>query len=117
MTPKTFAKYLQRDNGVCWHCGRDGDFLIPQHRMNRGMGGSKSRDKSSNIIVLCSEFNQRIESDARLAGWAKYWGYKLESWQKATEVPVFDFATKEWYKLDDAYGRVVVPDYIASKFE
>ena len=74
MNKKQFQRFLDRDKG-CWHCGSTGEDLVPQHRSNRGMGGSHKKDKPSNIVVLCSEFNERIEADrysakiARNMGW------------------------------------------------
>ncbi len=103
MTPKQFAKFLTRD-GSCWHCGADTD-LIPHHRVNRGMGGSKSLDKPSNIISMCSLINGLMESDPIVAQMAREWGWKLESWQKTTDVPVYNAYTGQTFFLDDSFGR------------
>jgi hypothetical protein len=103
MTPKQFAKYLARDHG-CYHCGTDDDTCIPQHRQNRGMGGSKSRDVPSNIVVLCSRINGLIESDAWWASEARIQGWKLNSWDDPLEVPIRDSAGVLWL-LDDKFGR------------
>jgi hypothetical protein len=97
MTPKQFAKFLARD-GSCWHCGLDTD-LIPHHRMNRGMGGSKAREEPSNVIVMCSMINGLMESDPIMAQMAREFGWKLESWQKTSEVPVFDVTSGVWYLI------------------
>lgn len=103
MTPKQFEKFLKRD-GHCWHCGAD-EGLVPHHRKNRGMGGSKVRDVPSNIIVMCAEFNQRMESDSWAAQEAREKGWKLESWQDPYKEPCVDDTDGfEWY-LDDTFGR------------
>ena len=103
MRPKEFAKYLARDL-YCPHCGRDED-LIPQHRANRGMGGSKARHTPSNIIVLCSIYNGLIESDARYADDARRYGYKLLSHESSTYQPIYDACVDRWFRIDDEFGR------------
>jgi hypothetical protein len=110
MTPKQFQRFLDRDK-YCLHCGTD-TTLIPNHRANRGMGGSKKRDVPSNIVVLCAEFNGRIESNERAASVAREMGWKLWSWENPKNVPVYDSVTNEWFYLDDLFGRTVVVDFI-----
>ena len=109
MTPKQFQRFLDRDK-CCLHCGTD-TTLIPQHRINRGMGGSKLRDQPSNIIVLCSAFNGLIEADADAARLARQNGWKLSSWDSTLESPVFDNNLREWFILDEKFGRTVVTHY------
>lgn len=107
MKPKEFEKYLKRDFHRCYHCGINNETLVPQHRLGRGMGGSKMRDVPSNIITFCSEFNGRIESDSMAQQKAKQLGWKLESWQDPKTEPVFCMTTGEWYVLADDYTRRV----------
>jgi hypothetical protein len=107
MKRKEFDKYLKRDFGRCYHCGNVGPDNIPQHRLNRGMGGSKARDVPSNIITFCSDHNGRIESNYVSAARAKRLGWKLESWQVPSDTPVFCMTTGEWYVLGDDYTRQV----------
>jgi hypothetical protein len=109
VTPKQFALFLARDQR-CYHCGSDTD-LIPQHRINRGMGGSKARNKPSNIISFCALFNGLIESDPRAADMARRWGWKLNSWDSTTETAVFDASSGKWFVLDDSYGRTDVTSF------
>lgn len=104
MNSKQFSKYLNRD-GHCYHCGLDDDTLIPQHRVGRGMGGSKTLDRASNIIVLCSAFNGLIEADADAARRARQYGWKLDSWVDPLFEPVFDSLTRTWFMLDDDFGK------------
>lgn len=104
MKPAEFAAFLERDGYRCIHCGH-GQALTPQHRQNRGMGGSKAREVPSNVVVLCSEYNGRIESDPAAATEAKRYGWKLESWEDPKQVPVYDPQMFSWFLLDDDYGR------------
>ena len=106
MTPKEFRRYLDRDQG-CLHCG-ESEAVSPNHRANRGMGGSKTRDVPSNIIMLCSYMNNAIEANARQQTLAKLYGWKLETWQDPSTVPVYDAPKDEWILLDDEFHRKVV---------
>ena len=107
MTPKQFQKFLDRDH-VCWHCGAS-EALIPHHRVNRGMGGSKARHEPSNILTMCFLVNGLMESDPIVAQMAREWGWKLESWQKPAEVPVFNAYLGKWFKINE-YERVELED-------
>lgn len=107
MTPKQFSKYLRRDGGACIHCGSVAT-AVPQHRAGRGMGGSKSLDKPSNVIVLCADLNGRMESDAATAAYAKKYGWKLERWQDPEIEPVWYPLEGQWFYLDDLFERSAV---------
>lgn len=102
MTPKQFQRYLDRDQ-ICYHCGAT-EGLVPHHRANRGMGGSKARHIPSNIIVVCSQINGLMESDAVIAEQAYEYGWKLYSWEDPREVAVYNAFTGFWVKLDDNFG-------------
>lgn len=104
MNRKQFTKYLARDKH-CYHCGLADDTLVPNHRINRGMGGSRTRDKPSNIVVMCSSINGLIESSGSLAEQSRHFGWKLESWQNPIESPAYDVMSAKWYLFDDNYGR------------
>jgi hypothetical protein len=106
MTPKEFAKLVKRD-GFCLHCGKSDDTLVPQHRKNRGMGGSKLLDNPSNLVLICSLFNGQIESSPPHAEFARKMGIKLLSWEDPKEVPV-QFAGRFWL-LDDNWGKLELP--------
>ena len=106
MNAKEFQKYLDRDFGRCVHCGLDDDTLVPQHRKNRGFGGSKERNAPSNIITLCSAYNGRIEADAKAAKFAREMGWKLDSWDDPAEVPFY--SEGQWWLLTDDFGRFVL---------
>lgn len=101
MNQKQFRKYLDRDDG-CVHCG-DTVAVSPHHRLNRGMGGSKSRDVPSNIIVICSWLNSAMESDPAVAIMAKRLGWKLQAGDDPKEEPVYHYS-QQWRVLDDSFG-------------
>lgn len=106
MSPKEFARLLERDH-YCLHCGET-EAVSPNHRINRGMGGSKVRETPSNVVVLCSVMNGLIESDDRWASLAESYGWKLRSWQNTLTEPVFDALSGKWFMLTDDYIRTVV---------
>lgn len=97
---------LQRDV-CCWHCGRMDDTLVPQHRINRGMGGSKLLDVPSNLIALCSDANVLMESNAEFRERALLCGWKLERYKFPAQVPVYDFMKGDWFVLDDDWNKTL----------
>jgi 5-methylcytosine-specific restriction endonuclease McrA len=101
--PKKVLKLVQARDDACWHCGAEDD-LVPHHRINRGMGGSKLLDTPDNLMMICSRWNGDMESDAELAATARGWGHKLPAWE-SLEHPVFDRLGGWWYLLPDG-GRV-----------
>jgi len=109
MDQKKFQKFKDRDFGRCVHCGLDDDTLVPQHRKNRGFGGSKERDVPSNILTFCSAFNGLIESSAEAARSARMNGWKLDSWDDPLEVPFY--SEGQWWVLTDDFGRFVLLNY------
>lgn len=108
MEAQEFARYLERDGGRCMHCGTD-QGLVPQHRQNRGMGGSPLRNVPSNIIVLCSEANGLMESSATWAQRARDYGWKVSRGEDPFQTPVFDYSANRWYMLRDDFARIEVP--------
>ena len=108
MNLKEFQKLLARDQ-VCQHCGIANETLVPNHRISRGMGGSKKLNNPSNLVLICSSFNGLIESSAPHAEFARKMGIKLNSWENPLEVPVY-FGGQYWL-LDDTWGRTVLPNY------
>jgi hypothetical protein len=65
-----------------------------------GAGTASKRNRSSNLIVLCSAFNTAIESDPDAAQEARVRGWKLESWQDPLFEPVWDSVHKLWIMLE-----------------
>ena len=105
MTAKQFGRYLERDQGRCYHCGTT-DTLVPNHRANRGAGGSKLRERPSNVVTLCSRINGEIEADALAAAHAVAMGWKLRSWDDPLAAPVWDTMSGTWWLFGDNFERV-----------
>jgi hypothetical protein len=104
---RQFALYLARDmHCVCGCVGRE-DTLVPQHRINRGMGGSTKLDRPANVLVMCSYLNGMIEADAVTADIAREYGWKLSRWESPETVPFYDLATRQWYLIDNNYNRTI----------
>lgn len=105
MKRREFQRYIDRDKACPCGCGET-ETLVPQHRVNRGMGGSKYLDRPANIIVLCSRMNGLIESDAQAARVARQYGWKLDRPQKPEDHAVFYRATGEWFYLSNDFQRI-----------
>jgi len=104
---RAFALYLARDmHCPCGCVGRE-DTFVPQHRVNRGMGGSKVLDRPANVIVICSSANGLIESNATWAKRARDYGWKLSRWQEPEAEPFYDLANGTWNLIDNIYNRVI----------
>jgi hypothetical protein len=112
MTKKQFEKYLARDRG-CWHCGTEGDDLIPHHRLNRGMGSKNHlANQPSNIIALCANANFLLEADPAFAELGRKLGWKLRNHETPTEVPIFGHGG--WWLLNDDFTKDLLenePEY------
>ena len=106
MKPKDFARLMERDKG-CVHCGET-EAVSPNHRINRGMGGSKLLDKPSNLVVLCSRMNFLIEASAHHAELAKTYGWKLERWQTPEAEPIFNRNAGRWLLLGNDFSTKLV---------
>jgi hypothetical protein len=104
MKPNEFKKFQARDP-YCIHCGIGVPYLVPHHRANRGMGGSKLRDNPSNILLVCALLNGAMEQQSQVAEDARRYGWKLESWQDPAIVPVYDAMTGFTYRLKDDYSK------------
>lgn len=111
MNAKQIQTLRTRDQW-CWHCGAT-EHLVPHHRANRGMGGSKVADNFQNVILVCAEYNGAMESNAGVANLARDLGHKLSKFLSPSE-PVFDNYAKRWYFLDTKGGKVPTdpPSYL-----
>lgn len=109
---KKRLKQLQDRDDHCWHCGADGELLVPHHRKNRGAGGSKSRENDiTNLMMICAAWNGSIESSAEDAAAARSAGHKLRSWQD-TWNPVYDFGDGRWYRLEQDGTKTETTDEV-----
>jgi 5-methylcytosine-specific restriction endonuclease McrA len=97
--PKKILKLVQQRDSHCAHCGMEDD-LVPHHRRNRGMGGSKLLDTPDNLMMVCAIYNGAMESDLTVARQARTWNHKLPIWEKEN-LPVFDRAGGWWYLQPD----------------
>ena len=104
MSAANYKRLMERDGGHCVHCGAT-EGLVPQHRQNRGMGGSLVREQPSNIVTLCSRFNGEIESDAAKADLARDMGWKLRLGTMPEAKALYDMVTRRWYYLDNEWNR------------
>jgi len=100
---KDLKKLRQRDDH-CWDCGET-ENLVPHHRANRGMGGSKSLDNYQNVILVCADYNGLMESNAIIANEARDYGHKLSKFITEGR-PVFDKPLRTWFYLDSEGGKV-----------
>ena len=96
--PKKTLALLRARDPHCYHCGIDGETLVVQHRINRGMGSSKLLDGLDNLMLICSFWNSEMESTSADAAAARGWGHKLSRWQ-STNIPVFDLVEHRWWTL------------------
>ncbi len=108
MKPAEFRKLVERDR-YCLHCG-EVEAVSPNHRVNRGMGGSKARHRPANLVLICSLFNGLIESNSAAALMARQYGWKLQSWDSPESTPVHDRLTGKWYLIDNDYGRAEITE-------
>lgn len=87
MDKKTFQRFLDRDGGRCYATGREGDTLVPQHRLG-GMGGNRPENPAA-ILTFDSIVNGDIESDASWQRKAYGFGWKLRAGDDPLLVPCF----------------------------
>lgn len=94
----------KRDGGRCPHCGTT-EGLGLQHRISKGMGGSKLLDIPSNLLTFCNLGNSDLEADADLAELARLNGWKLSRWQDPLTTPVMYLGDGATYTLNNTFGR------------
>ena len=106
MNAETKKRLFARDGGVCWHCGSDE--VTVQHRVNRGMGGSKLLDNPANLILLCWFVNFEMEASSRAAKSAEFAGWKVSRYVDPKTVRVFHYPSGQWFLLDDLWNRELI---------
>lgn len=110
-TNRALVKVVRkRDLDTCaWHgLGCGSETLVPHHRANRGMGGSRSLDRAANIVMVCAVVNGLFESDAGYATLARARGFKLLRSADPASVPL-EHAVRGWVVLDDVGGWDAAP--------
>jgi hypothetical protein len=119
--PINKRKIFERDNWLCAFCGvvyTDGQ-LVVHHRGNRGMGGSKKANETSNLLSLCSLCNGVIEASSSAAKKARKYGIKLHNYelQSSDQIPVFFplGGYRTWLVLDNKYGVALATDAHANQ--
>jgi 5-methylcytosine-specific restriction endonuclease McrA len=93
-----------RDNHRCPHCGET-EAIGLQHRISKGMGGSKLLDVPSNLLTFCNVGNAALEADASAATYGRMNGWKLSRWQEPEGEVFYDVTDGAWHLLDNTYGR------------
>ena len=104
-------RMLERDGYKCVACGTEYD-LTPQHRANRGMGGSKRGHGLSNLVTMCKRHNEQLESDPKFAELGRRMGWKVKrnSGPPASEIAVWSFPDWGWFLLADDGSRLRLPE-------
>ena len=95
---------FERDGGKCPHCGET-EAIGLQHRISKGMGGSRLLDVPSNLLTFCNIGNAAMESDPDFAQQARGHGWKLSRWDDPKQVPIYDTHSGHSYLLTDTYAR------------
>ena len=70
------------------------------------MGGSKIRNRKSNIITLCSIVNGLLEADADVARRGRRFGWKISAEDNPEQVPVYETWSNKWWILNDDGTRI-----------
>lgn len=108
MISKAMKLKLEQRDPYCVHCGETNELVI-HHRKNRGMGGSKNLDNLSNLMRICTWYNNFIEASATAADVAREHGHKLRQWDDFT-FPIKDECNGVWYVLDDLGNKTEVEE-------
>ena len=106
-TPAQRAVILHRDGGLCGLCGKPGATEV-NHRSNRGVGGDRTKNVTSNGCAIHGTCNGLIEADTGCAKDALALGVKLHSWDDPTVERFWMWAVGEWVLLDDEGGWIEV---------
>ena len=111
---KAVLEALRARDSHCWYTGKT-ENLVPHHRKNRGMGGRKSLDVLSNLILVSADYNVEMESNAYVAVKALEYRHKLRQGDSFTE-PVFDAFLEMWFILDNEGRKTYAPNPRSSQF-
>lgn len=99
----------ERDSFQCVAC-QSMQNLTLQHRVSKGMGGSKLYDLPAFLITMCLKCNTELESDYKWAEEGRFNGWKILRITKPPsdpeKIPVK--IGKEWFFLDNEGGKTPV---------
>lgn len=106
---RTRERVFERDGYMCVDCGTPYGLTI-QHRVSKGMGGSKNLDQMSNLLTMCVTHNVLLESDAEYAGRGRKYGWKVHRNRtvKPADVPVYYWPLRAWFYLASDGSRLHV---------
>jgi 5-methylcytosine-specific restriction endonuclease McrA len=104
ISDKVRALIYERDGSRCCHCGET-EAIGLQHRISKGMGGSRLLDMPSNLLTMCNISNSAMEADPLQAEIARLNGWKLSRWQDTLTTPVWYRDQGRAYLLNNTYGR------------
>ena len=106
ITPKLRQMIYDRDGNRCVACG-DSNNLTLQHRVNRGMGGSKLYDTPAHLVTMCLTCNLGLESNYSQAEQGRFNGWKISRNAKPEpdpeQIPVK--IGSGWFLLDNNGGK------------
>ena len=95
-----------RDGNCCVACGSSNSLTI-QHRVSKGMGGSKLFDEPAYLVTMCHTCNVGLESNYVWAEKGRFNGWKIARNSKPApdpeKIPVK--IGLEWFLLDNQGGK------------
>ena len=113
---RTRERVFERDGYMCVDCGTPYGLSV-QHRVSKGIGGSKTLDRMSNLLTMCVTHNCLLESDAEYAERGREYGWKVHRNRtvKPEDVPVYYRPLRVWFYLasDGSRLRVDAPNEAA----
>ncbi len=105
ISSKVRTAIFERDKNRCVACLSPNNLTI-QHRVGRGMGGSKKYDSPAFLITMCLECNTKLESDSVWAEIGRENGWKLSRNANPPVDPesILVKVGKRWYHIDNDYN-------------
>lgn len=104
-------KIYDRDEWRCCSCGITDNHTL-QHRVNKGMGGDKTKDKvkdnPSNLVTMCNQCNTALEFDVDFRRTGISMGWKVLQGRDPSQIPCWFSWAMEWRLLDNNFGYLVV---------
>lgn len=113
ITPRQRTAVYERDLWCCVACGSQYGLTI-QHRVNRGMGGSKLFDGFAYWLTMCNDCNCRLEYDADFAELGRKRGWKLPRNRKVypeREPVLYHGDSRQWLLDGDGERRLDEPAF------